>query len=65
MAACGKEEQEMTQCFYCENGKVVTPPGVKSFEEFVDATYVECKLGKKTGCEYCVAFRGNHQKEEK
>lgn len=46
----------MCQCFYCTNGKVVTPPDVKSFEEFVDLTTVTCKLGHKTGCKYCVVF---------
>lgn len=47
----------MNQCFYCVNGKVKTPPGVKSFEEFADFTTVECKLGKKTGCTYCREFQ--------
>lgn len=46
----------MCQCFYCTNGKVTTPPDVKSFEEFADLTTVNCKLGLKTGCNYCHAF---------
>jgi hypothetical protein len=52
----------MCQCFYCTNGKVTTPPDVKSFEDFVDLTTVTCKLGHKTGCKYCVDF---HDVEEK
>ena len=47
----------MTQCFYCANGRVTTPPGSKSFAEFVDMTSVTCKLGKKTGCNYCNSFK--------
>ena len=46
----------MCQCFYCANRKVTTPEGVKSFEDFVDLTSVECKLGMKTGCDYCPKF---------
>lgn len=46
----------MCQCFYCANGKTVTPPNCKSFEEFVDTTTVKCKLGKKTSCSYCSNF---------
>lgn len=46
----------MSQCFYCTNGKVVTPPGVKSFEEFADLSYAKCKLGHKTGCNCCHDF---------
>lgn len=46
----------MCKCFYCTNGKVTTPPDVRSFEEFVDLTTVKCKLGLKTGCNYCHAF---------
>ena len=52
----------MCQCFYCTNGKVTTPPDVKSFEDFVDLTTVTCKLGHQTGCKYCVDF---HDVEEK
>ena len=47
----------MNKCFYCANGNVHTPPGCKSFEEFVDSTTVSCKLGKKTGCDYCRDFK--------
>lgn len=47
----------MKQCFYCQNGKVVTPPGIKSFEEFADCTTVMCKRGRKTGCAYCPEFK--------
>jgi hypothetical protein len=46
----------MCQCFCCANGKVTTPPKIKSFEEFASLTTVICKLGKKTGCN-CCAFR--------
>lgn len=46
----------MCQCFYCTNGKVTTPSDVRSFEDFVDLTTVTCKLGKKTGCNYCQEF---------
>ena len=46
----------MCQCFYCTKGQAVTPPGCQSFEEFVDLTYVKCKLGHKTGCNYCRDF---------
>lgn len=46
----------MNQCFYCTKGQVVTPPGCRSFEEFVDLTYVKCKLGHKTGCDCCHDF---------
>lgn len=46
----------MCKCFYCANGKVVTPPGCKSFEEFIDTSTAECKLGLKTGCSYCRSF---------
>ncbi len=53
----------MCQCFYCVNGNVVTPPGVKSFEEFIDTTYVTCKLGNKTGCDYCREFGDKNKKE--
>jgi hypothetical protein len=35
---------------------VATPPGCRSFEEFVDLTTVTCKLGLKTGCLYCPKF---------
>lgn len=47
----------MNQCFYCTSGVVQTPPGVKSFEEFVDTTTVSCKHGKKTGCAWCDTFQ--------
>lgn len=47
----------MNQCFYCANGKVTTPPDVKSFEEFADCTTVACILGKKVGCAYCPKFK--------
>lgn len=46
----------MCQCFYCTNGQVQTFPGVRTFEEFVNATSVVCKLGKKIGCQYCTDF---------
>lgn len=54
----------MCQCFYCANGKVITPPGVESFEDFVDLTYVECKLGKKTGCDYCHMFADSEESKK-
>lgn len=61
----------MCQCFYCTNGKTVTPPGCENFEEFVDTTTVTCKLGLKTGCSYCASFedvdeadRKNHRTRE-
>ena len=53
----------MCQCFYCTNGKVTTPPDVKSFEEFVDLTTVTCKLGLKTGCNYCREFHDTDEKK--
>lgn len=48
----------MNQCFYCGNGKVDTPPGCKSFEEFVDCTSVSCMCGhKKPKHDYCPDFK--------
>lgn len=47
----------MNQCFYCANGKVTTPPDVKSFEEFADCTSASCSLGLKVGCAYCPKFK--------
>ena len=55
----------MCQCFYCVNGKVTTPEGISSFEEFVDFTSVECKLGMKTGCSYCPKFADIDDDEKK
>lgn len=47
----------MCDCWICANSKAVTPPGCKSFAEFVDLTTVECTLGLETGRGYCKDFK--------
>lgn len=44
-------------CWICVNSKSVTPPGFKSFAEFVDLTTVGCTLGLETGNGYCKHFK--------
>ena len=55
----------MCDCWICVNSKAVTPPGCKSFEEFVDYTTVECTLGLETGKGYRKHFKEVELEDEK
>lgn len=57
--------KRLCDCWICVNSKAVTPPGCKSFAEFVDFTTVECTLGLETGRGYCKHFKEVELDDEK
>lgn len=55
----------MCKCWYCVHGKIITPLGCKTFEEFVDCTTVECTLDYEIGFGFCKDFKEVENPDEK